>query len=99
MTFTEDELAAVVTEAIGIAIAPLVERLKALETRFKDIETRGLIHKGTWDSLTVYRPGDVVTWSGSAWHCNELHSGGRPGASPSWNILAQRGREGKPGAR
>ena len=42
-----------------------------------------------------YAPGDVVTWAGSAWHCNEP-KGMKPGAPDSgWTLMVKAGRPGK----
>jgi hypothetical protein len=44
-----------------------------------------------------YVQGDVVTWGGSQWHCNEATSN-KPGeGSKDWTLVVKRGRDGKDG--
>ena len=45
-----------------------------------DIHIPAMLYRGVWREGS-YEPGDVVTWGGSAWHCNEKTTE-KPGGSP-----------------
>lgn len=51
---------------------------------------------GVYQDGQTYQRGDLVTWSGSMWHCN-TETTVKPGESKAWTLCVQRGREGKPG--
>jgi len=58
----------------------------------------GMRYRGVYQEASGYDLGDVVTWAGGAWHCNEKTSD-RPGESSSvWTLIVKRGRDAK-GAR
>jgi len=61
----------------------------------KSIKVPALIYRGVF-SPGSYEPGDVVTWAGSAWHCEEATSE-KPGeiGSKAWTLAIKRGRDGK----
>lgn len=63
----------------------LLERIEALENR-KWV--------GVWEDGIEYLPGQMVTHSGSAWHCNSQTSD-KPGTSEAWSLMVKRGRDGK----
>lgn len=53
------------------------------------------IYKGVFVRGTEYEHGDMVSFGGSIWHCNEA-STEKPGdGSKSWTLAAKRGRDGK----
>ena len=53
------------------------------------------IHRGVFKEGATYEPGDMTTWAGSLWHCNEA-KGLKPGAPVSgWQLAAKAGRPGK----
>jgi hypothetical protein len=53
------------------------------------------IYRGVFDHDAGYESGDLVTWGGSLWHCNEA-KGLKPGAPDSgWQLAAKAGRPGK----
>jgi hypothetical protein len=55
------------------------------------------IQRGVWLEGKSYEQGDVVTWGGSSWHCNETTTT-RPGdGSKAWTLVVKRGRDGKDG--
>lgn len=50
---------------------------------------------GVFKEASAYEPGDIVTWAGSAWHCDEP-KGLKPGAPDSgWTLMVKAGRPGK----
>lgn len=50
-----------------------------------------------WVQGKAYVPGDVVTWDGHNWHCQEATDDGQPGVSKAWMQSVTRGRAGKDG--
>jgi hypothetical protein len=59
----------------------------------RDIRIPAMLYCGVWRE-GEHEPGDVVTWGGSAWHCNEKTTE-KPGASPHWRLMVKEGRPGK----
>jgi hypothetical protein len=56
-----------------------------------------MIYRGIYRESTNYMRGDVVTWSGSAWHCS-ADTSDKPGdGSTSWTLAVKEGRKGKDG--
>lgn len=65
----------------------------ALELRLPTTRYCGVFRDGG-----VYALGDMVTWAGSVWHCNEP-TGEKPGDGlKAWTLCVKRGRDGKDGA-
>jgi hypothetical protein len=53
------------------------------------------VYRGVFKEADQYEAGDLVTWAGSLWHCNEP-KGIKPGAPESgWQLAAKAGRPGK----
>jgi len=58
----------------------------------------GMRYRGVYVDAAAYEQGDVVTWAGGAWHCNEA-TVEKPGdGSHVWTLMVKRGRDAK-GAR
>lgn len=57
-----------------------------------------LVYKGVWQPETDYRPGSMVTFGGSLWHCN-APTREKPGLGPAWTLAAKKGRDGRDGER
>jgi hypothetical protein len=58
----------------------------------------GMRYRGVYVDAAAYAIGDVVTWAGGAWHCNEA-TVEKPGdGSHVWTLMVKRGRDAK-GAR
>jgi hypothetical protein len=57
-----------------------------------------LIYRGVFTEGKTYDPGDVVTWGGSMWHCDEASASkpGEPGTK-GWTLSVKRGSPGKDG--
>lgn len=99
-----------VLEAVRGELATVRERIAVLETRppvpgpagepgppGKDGADGkpGLAYVGVYQDGKAYEPGELVTWAGSCWHCNEA-TRTRPGdGSPAWTLAVKRGRDGK----
>lgn len=58
--------------------------------------TAGLTYQGVFQEGKQYEPGDVTTWAGSTWHCNEVTES-KPGESKAWTLMVKRGRDGRDG--
>lgn len=55
----------------------------------------GLTYQGVYQDGKSYELGDVATWGGSTWHCNEPTTT-RPGENTkAWTLMVKRGRDGK----
>lgn len=55
-----------------------------------------MIYRAIYQQGTEYAKGDVVTWAGSAWHCqNDTKEA--PGKSEDWKLMVKEGRSGKDG--
>jgi hypothetical protein len=99
--------------SIAKDVGAIRERVVALETRpplpgpagppgepgrdGKDGEpgTPGLRYLGVYTVDHTYTVGDIVTYSGSAWHCNTA-TDTRPGdGSAAWVLMVKRGRDAK----
>lgn len=66
------------------------ERTKTVEFQMATPEYRGVFKEAE-----TYEPGDMVTWAGSCWHCDEP-KGLKPGAPDSgWTLAVKAGRPGK----
>ncbi|WP_341706526.1 phage portal protein [Halopseudomonas sp.] len=63
----------------------------------KQLELPAMIYRGVF-TPGMHHPGDMVTFGGSLWHCNEPtdKKPGEPGCK-AWTLTAKRGRDGKDG--
>jgi len=59
-----------------------------------ELELPIVIYRGVFDPEHEYRPGDCVTFGGSAWIARTLTST-RPGEGDGWTLAVKRGRDGK----
>lgn len=55
-----------------------------------------MIYREVWRE-GEYEKGDVTTWAGCAWHCQEKTTD-KPGTSSAWRLMVKSGRDGKDGA-
>ena len=53
----------------------------------------GLRYKGVYAPGATYDPGDVVTWRGSAWHCDGTTLAA-PDTGRPWQLVVKAGRDG-----
>ncbi|RPH38344.1 collagen-like protein [bacterium] len=56
-----------------------------------------MIYRGIYKQGDAYRQGDVVTWGGSAWHCQIDNPKTSPSESQEWKLMVKEGRKGKDG--
>jgi len=59
--------------------------------------TPGLSYEGVYQDGKEYEIGQIVTWAGSTWHCNETTTTKPGDASKAWTLMVKRGRDGKDG--
>jgi hypothetical protein len=59
--------------------------------------TAGLTFQGVFQEGKSYDFGDLVTWGGSSWHCNEATTSKPGDGSKAWTLMVKRGRDGKDG--
>ena len=57
----------------------------------------GLTYQGVYQDGKAYDVGDVTTWAGSTWHCNEPTETKPGDGSKAWTLMVKRGRDGKDG--
>lgn len=53
------------------------------------------IYRGIFEMETEYKAGDVVTYNGSTWHCNDGIKGRVPGTSKDWTLMVKKGKDAK----
>lgn len=91
---------AIERRALIAALAPAIrefveEAVDPLEDRIAELEARPTIrYCGAWESGEEYTPGNMVTFSGSLWHCN-ADTAQKPGTGADWTLAAKRGRDGR----
>ena len=60
--------------------------------------TAGLSFEGVYQDGKSYDLGNLVTWAGSSWHCNEQTTTKPGDGSKAWTLMVKRGRDGKDGS-
>jgi hypothetical protein len=80
-----EALAHLLTEVLKEDIAPLAERVSAIEARPE------LKHVGTWREGKTFREGNLVTDKGALWLCRK-NTLKRPGTAPTnWLLICKAG--------
>jgi len=49
--------------------------------------------QGVYTPARAYQPGDLVTWEGSAWHCQQPTSSKPGDGAAAWRLMVKRGRD------
>jgi hypothetical protein len=57
----------------------------------------GLTYCGVYVEGKQYERGDLATWAGATWHCNEPTETKPGDGSKAWTLMVKRGRDGKDG--
>lgn len=57
----------------------------------------GLTYQGVWQDGKQYEFGDLSTWAGATWHCNEPTTSKPGDGSKAWTLIVKRGRDGRDG--
>ncbi len=73
-------------------------RLSNGTTQTKRIDPPTMIYREIFSEGKEYSRGDVVTWGGSTWHCQETTKE-KPGDGKAWRLVVKRGANGKDGER
>ena len=63
----------------------------------RQVKLDTMIYREVWREGEFDR-GDVVTWGGSAWHCQQKTTD-KPGTSAAWKLMVKEGARGKDGDR
>lgn len=72
----------------------LILRFQGKEVGFEyELTLQHPIYCGVFKEGQEYMPGDMVTWGGSLWHCNE-RTADKPDVGP-WTLAVKKGRDGK----
>jgi hypothetical protein len=66
------------------------------ESVTKTLTLPTVIYRNVYKDGESYEPGDLVTWGGSLWHCNEPTTD-KPELTKAWTLAAKRGRDGRDG--
>ncbi len=61
----------------------------------RQVRLATMIYRGVWRE-GENEPGDVCTWGGSAWHCQDKTTD-KPGTSSAWKMMVKEGQRGKDG--
>lgn len=66
-------------------------KIAALEAKIAELEARPrLMYRGVWKDGEPYEPGDVVTRSGSMWHCGKATKNSIPSEDhESWTLCVK----------
>lgn len=59
----------------------------------QEFKTSAILYREVWRE-GEYTRGDVVTWSGCSWHCQQKTTD-KPGTSAAWKLMVKSGRDGK----
>ncbi len=57
-----------------------------------------LIYRGVWREVETYQRGDLCTWGGNIWHCDNDGCATKPDGG-AWTLAVKRGRDGKDAAK
>lgn len=88
---SRDELNAAVQDEVEKAVAATVE--KAVAEAFDALPK--IEYRDVWTEGETYAKGNLATWGGSLWHCNEGGSTDKPGTSDAWTLAVKKGRDGR----
>lgn len=77
-------------------------RLTGMADHITAFQLPTMVYRGIYNADNEYQKGDVVTWGGSAWHCqvNDTKTAPREGADfHAWKLMVKEGRGGKDGSK
>lgn len=63
----------------------------------RHVKLATMLYREVWRE-GEFEPGDVVTWGGSAWHCQATTSDQPGSGSTAWRLMVKKGAPGKDGA-
>jgi hypothetical protein len=89
---SRDEIRAEIAKTIAEAVPGAVE----LQVSTEIAKRPDLRYCGVWKDGGDYRAGNMATYAGSLWHCNQSGTTARPGdGSEEWTLVAKKGRDAK----
>jgi hypothetical protein len=62
----------------------------------RQVKLATMLYRGVWREGES-EPGDVATWGGSAWHCDQKTTEQPGNGSSAWKLMVKHGRDGKDG--
>jgi hypothetical protein len=74
---TQQEVAVLVeatAEVLRNKLAPLHDRITALEQQLAEVRTKSVRYDGVWKAGTIYETNTMVTHDGGLWCCLETHA-------------------------
>lgn len=74
----------------------IIHRMNGSQT-INDFRIPVVIYREIFKEGREYLRGDIVTYGGSAWHCQAESTQDRPGTSSAWVLMVKEGRRGKDG--
>lgn len=79
-------------EFIVKAMAPLVDRIAALQKAVTEFEQRPPVEWEVYSESKEYKPGVFVTFAGGMWFSRSVSKGVRPGSgNDCWRLCVKRG--------
>jgi hypothetical protein len=84
------QMAKAISDGIEAAVTPLAKRLDQLEKQ--SAETKFC---GVYQRALTYQRNNFVAEKGTLWCCVKDAPAGRPGESPDWQLVVQKGRDGR----
>lgn len=91
-------VADIVVVSDGLRTVTVTAQLSDGNTSTAEFTLPTIVYRGAWAAAGEYQAGDVVSWDGSMWHCEEKSTTERPGTT-AWRMCVKRGRDGKDGVR
>ena len=83
-----------VDEEIKKAVAPMKERIEALENELRENPVFKFL--GVWNFETTYRKHNAVSYQGSLWICTAPSTKDVPGGPEgTWTLAVKRGKDAK----
>lgn len=89
--------------SIGVSLSDdcraisIAAKMTGLEGSVTAFDIPAMIYRGIFDPQKEYSQGDVVTWGGSAWHCQDKTTSAPNEKSEAWKLMVKEGRRGKDG--
>ena len=75
----------------SLNLASIMDRMKALDLRLAEAETKATRFRGVHQPAEEYKRGDLVTHQGALWHCNRPTTE-RPGSGGTdWQLAVKSG--------
>jgi hypothetical protein len=76
-----------ILEAIGRSVGTELRSLKKENAELKAEIAKCLKDGGTWNAEKLFHPGEVATYRGVPWVCNNSNTNTKPGTSDDWRLM------------